>query len=311
MVSTSAGALFCRFKEYYGIFCIDCQTLRQASKLISIVLPAYNEEAAIGPLFARLHVVAHELINEELEIILADDGSTDATVDAADQIAKRLGLRLHIVQHGNNRGLGDTLKMGLTTFIERSGPGDFACTMDCDNTQPPELIGSMLRLARENYLDIVVASRYQPGAAVKGLSYFRQTMSQGASLLFRIFTPISGLKDYTCGFRLYSWNFLKRLQRHYADALFTERGFACMADLLLKSRVLQPRVNEVAMVLRYDEKLGCSKMKVLRTVAQTLRLVARHTLFAKNMKASASLPSTIESAEESSERIGLQQTAQR
>jgi dolichol-phosphate mannosyltransferase len=244
--------------------------------MIWIVLPAYNEEAAIEPLFARLADAASQMA-VPFELILADDGSTDGTVEKAHSVAGKLGLKVHIVQHRHNRGLGDTLKMGLTAFIQMAGPSDFACTMDCDNTQPPELIESMIDLARADQLDIVVASRYQPGAAVKGLSQFRQTLSQGASSLFRIFTPVPGLKDYTCGYRLYSFEFLQRLFGFYEDRLFTESGFACMADLLLKSRALRPRIGEVAMVLRYDEKLGASKMKVARTIYQTLRLLAKHS----------------------------------
>jgi dolichol-phosphate mannosyltransferase len=103
-------------------------------------------------------------------------------------------------------------------------------------------------------------------------------MSQGASALFRLFTPVPGLRDYTCGYRLYSYDFLRRLFEYYGESLFTERGFACMADLLLKSRALRPRVGEVAMVLRYDEKLSASKMKVARTIYQTLKLLAKHTV---------------------------------
>jgi dolichol-phosphate mannosyltransferase len=49
-----------------------------------------------------------------------------------------------------------------------------------------------------------------------------------------------------------------------------------MADILLKSRRLQPRIGEVGMVLRYDEKTGESKMKVFRTIMLTLQLLFKH-----------------------------------
>lgn len=243
--------------------------------MIWIVLPAYNEEDSIEPLFQRF-AGAQPQIGTPCRIILVDDGSSDKTAEKAVQTAERLGLNLHLVQHNPNQGLGETIKTGLTTFLKLSAEGDFACTMDCDNTQPPELIREMLDLSQENNLDIVVASRYQPGAAVRGLSYFRLMLSQGASLLFQICAPIPGLKDYTCGFRLYRRSFLKRLSDSYGSGLFTEKGFSCMADILLKSRRLKPGVAEVAMVLRYDEKTGTSKMKVLSTILCTLGLIAKH-----------------------------------
>ncbi len=150
--------------------------------------------------------------------------------------------------------------------------------MDCDNTQPPKLLKEMVTLAEQNNLDIVVASRYQKGAAVKGLSAYRVMLSQGASFLFQAIAPIPGIKDYTCGFRLYRRSFLEKLTNTYGEQLFTQEGFSCMADILLKSRRLHPRAAEVAMLLRYDEKLGQSKMKVVKTIGLTVDLLLRHLL---------------------------------
>jgi dolichol-phosphate mannosyltransferase len=243
--------------------------------MIWIVLPAYNESLSIEPLFKRFAAAKKE-INEPFKVVVVDDGSSDDTAERAERTASVYGLDLYLVRHKVNSGLGETIKTGLTTFINLSSDGDFCCTMDCDNTQPPELIKSMIGLARRDNLDIVVASRYQHGSDVKGLSLFRLALSQGASTLFQLCAPIPGLKDYTCGFRLYSREFLLKLSRAYGEQLFTEKGFSCMADILLKSKRLNPRVAEVAMVLRYDEKLGESKMKVFRTIYLTLQLLVKH-----------------------------------
>lgn len=252
-------------------------------RMIWIVLPAYNEVLSIDPLFERFAAAKAE-IGEPFKIVLVDDGSADGTAEKAKSTAARLNLDLELVQHKVNSGLGETIKTGLTTFLKLSKNGDFACTMDCDNTQPPELMKSMLALAREQNLDIVVASRYQNGSDVKGLSLFRLMLSQGASVLFKLCAPIPGLKDYTCGFRLYKRAFLERLQAFYGENLFTEKGFSCMADILLKSRRLQPKIGEVAMILRYDEKTGESKMKVFRTIFLTLQLLAKHVSEPKLME---------------------------
>jgi len=239
-----------------------------------VILPAYNEYQAISPLFERLHRFQIKS-TIPMQVILVDDGSNDGTADLAVEKARILGLSMHLVQHVKNLGLGQAIKTGLTTFLEMSSEGDCAATIDCDNTQPPELLGYMYALIIEDGYDIIVASRYQKGAKVVGLSIFRLIMSYGASFLFQVMLPVAGLRDYTCGFRVYSYSFLSRLFIHYGDKLFSENGFACMVDLILKSRPLSPKVAEVPMVLRYDQKPTASKMKVFTTILQTLILLIK------------------------------------
>ncbi len=57
--------------------------------------------------------------------------------------------------------------------------------------------------------------------------------------------------------------------------LITETGFSCMADLLLKLRKLPLEMSEIPLELRYDRRGGASKMRVIRTIRQTLFLMLR------------------------------------
>jgi dolichol-phosphate mannosyltransferase len=243
--------------------------------MIFVILPAYNEQSAIEPLFKRLCDVSGQL-SAPIELILVDDGSTDNTVKEAELIAAKLALKLEVKCHQENSGLGQALKTGITAFLSKAAPSDYACTMDCDDTQPPELLLRMIEMSKSQDLDLVIASRYQPGAAVVGLSAHRVFLSHGASFLFRTLAPIPGVKDYTSGFRLYRYEFLRKLLDRYGDSLFTEKGFSCMSDILLKSRSLNPKVAEIGMVLRYDQKPSASKMKVLRTILNTLKILFQH-----------------------------------
>ncbi|MBD2244678.1 glycosyltransferase family 2 protein [Nostoc sp. FACHB-888] len=240
-----------------------------------VLLPAYNEQESIRPLFKKFQVL-QQISNMEIKLILVDDGSRDTTAQTAIHEAQSLGISLKLVQHTKNGGLGQAIKTGFTTFLEISKEGDFLAAMDCDNTQPPELLIKMYDTMIAGSYDIAIASRYRKGSKVIGLSKFREIMSYGASWLFRIAARVPGVRDYTCGYRLYNRNLVSKLDMYYGDSLFTESGFACMIDLLLKAKVLKPKIVEIPMVLRYDQKPTASKMKILKTITRTLNVLFKN-----------------------------------
>lgn len=240
-----------------------------------VLLPAYNEEESIPPLFKRFQAL-QEISKMDIQLILVDDGSSDRTAETAIEESQSLGVSLKLVQHAKNGGLGQAIKTGFTTFLEISQEGDFLAAMDCDDTQPPELLIKMYDTTIAGGYDIAIASRYRKGSKVIGLSKFREFMSYGASWLFRIAARVPGVRDYTCGYRLYNRTLLGKLDAYYGDNLFTESGFACMIDLLLKAKVFKPRIVEIPMVLRYDQKPTASKMKVVKTIVRTLKVLFKN-----------------------------------
>jgi dolichol-phosphate mannosyltransferase len=150
--------------------------------------------------------------------------------------------------------------------------------MDADNTHTPGLIFRMVQAVSEGN-DVVIASRYRYGARVRGLSASRRLLSLGSSWLFGVVFPIGGVRDYMCGFRGYRARLRRRAFRELGpDRIISERGFACMVDILLKIREFDPIVTEVPLILRYDQKKGASKMRVGRTVRETLHLMVRRRL---------------------------------
>src|SRR5262249_15906284 len=160
-------------------------------------------------------------------------------------------------------GLGTTLRDGLLAATQRSQGGDVVVTLDADDTQPPEIIPAMASMIADGY-DVVIASRYQPGARVLGVPAYRGFLSQGASWLFRVVLAIEGVRDFTCGFRAYRAAALKAAIDDRGASFFDQEGFQAMVDVLLKLRGRGLRFGEVPLVLRYDEKGGASKMKVWR-----------------------------------------------
>jgi dolichol-phosphate mannosyltransferase len=208
-------------------------------------------------------------------VIVVDDGSRDNTASVAHEAATRLPVTL--VPHSVNQGLAAAIRTGLTTAAALAGENDVIVAMDCDNTHPPQLIPRMIDLVEDGY-DVVIASRFQPGAQEIGVPWSRQLYSVGARWLFQWMFPIRGVRDYTCGFRAYRATSLREAMAKYGDGLISETGFSCMADLLLKLRSLPLEMTEVPLELRYDRRGGGSKMRVFRTIRQTLGLLLRRRL---------------------------------
>lgn len=246
------------------------QGTKKRSQVI-VALPAYNEESNIGNLIDRIEQAMIDA-NLPWRLVVVDDGSRDRTYSILQDYQKRVPLT--IGKHEVNQGLGPTIRDALEMAANMAADNDVIVTMDADESHPPGLIPRVAARVHEGH-DVVIASRYQPGARVCGLSAFRTWMSNGASWLFRLALPIPGVKDYTCGFRGYSGRALKQVQKHYGPKLVEMAGFHCMADILIKCGKLGLICGEVPFILRYDLKQSQSKMKVWKTVGQTLMLLLR------------------------------------
>lgn len=242
---------------------------------IWIVLPAYNEEEALPQLIDAL---VEEFMEEKkkFEILIVNDGSHDRTREIAQACSPKLPVKVY--NNETNKGLGETLRIGLLEAIKLASKDDIIITMDADNTHPVGLAIRMVRLIREGN-DVVIASRYRKGSYVRGLPLYRRFLSYGASWLCRICFPIRGVRDYTSGYRAYRAMALSQLISRYREEFISEQGFASMVDILLRLREQELIFAEVPVILRYDLKSGRSKMNVPRTIKQTLTLVFRRRCF--------------------------------
>jgi len=238
---------------------------------VVIVLPAYNEEESLETLLFRIRETFMHTPTR-YEVVVVDDGSRDQTAAIASRLSFHMPIDL--VRHERNQGLGAALRTGIRAAVERTEPHDFIVTMDSDNTHPPELILEMIGKVKEGY-DVVIASRYRPGARVVGVPWHRELLSIAARLTFTIVFPIRGVRDYTSSFRAFRASVLQRAWSMYGDRFVTESGFASMSDVLLKLRKRGVLFGEVPLVLRYDLKGGLSKMNVGATIRTTLGLIAR------------------------------------
>ncbi|MEO7175691.1 MAG: glycosyltransferase [Saprospiraceae bacterium] len=235
-----------------------------------VVLPAYNEALSIGKLLSHIAEAMDDAGIDKFAIVIVNDGSQDNTLEVINSCATKMPI--HVFSHEVNQGLGATIRDGLFEASKMADPKDIIVTMDADDTHTPGLILRMVRMIREGH-DVVIASRYRQGSRIFGLSRWRKFLSYGASWLFRILFPIEGVRDFTCGFRAYRANVIQDAIQQYGDKFVDQEGFQCMVDILLKLRAMKIIFGEVPFILRYDQKEGVSKMKVMKTTTNSFKLI--------------------------------------
>jgi dolichol-phosphate mannosyltransferase len=246
---------------------------RAPGKVI-VVLPSYNEGPNLGSLFSGIDACMGDA-KLCYEVVLVDDGSSDITADVLGECGRKYPLT--VLQHQRNCGLAETFRDGLLEALRRAEDADAIVTMDADGTHIPSVILEMMTLI-EGGCDVVVASRFRPGATVCGVPVYRQVLSVGASWLCRILFPTHGIRDFTCGYRAIRACVLQQALQKYGEQLFDAQGFSCTMDLLLKLRRMNIVFGETPINLRYDLKEGKSKMHVSSTVLHTLALMFRRRM---------------------------------
>ena len=240
--------------------------------MIWVGLPAYNESARITNFLLDLNKSLGEE-GHDYTIVVYDDGSTDDTASKVSAIRDK-GINVNLIKAEENKGLGYAVSYLILHFTKISSLEDTVIIMDADATHSPGHIRRMLSYIQDNF-HLVVASRYTPYSRIVGLKTSRKFLSNIGNLVFKLLFPIKGISDYTCAYRAYAAKILKLAEDIYKNRLVEEYGFTCMAEVLIKLRRLGIIACEVPLVLRYDKKVGSSKMKVRATILQTLKLILR------------------------------------
>lgn len=221
---------------------------------LSVVIPALNEEDGIADIMHRVLAVKPQLSGagvDDLELIVVDDGSRDRT---AEIVRSTPGATL--VQHPVNRGYGAALKTGF-----RAAHGELLAFLDADGTYPPEHFPQLCQVLLRDGIDIVVGSR-MAGAE----SHMPLTRRLGNTLFAGMISLISRqrITDSASGMRVMRREVLEKLYPLPDGLNFTP---------IMTTRALHEEVRMVEVPIPYHERLGRSKLSVVRDGTRYLQTI--------------------------------------
>lgn len=202
--------------------------LREAIGSLSVVIPAYNAEAAVGATVAAVHDYLADA-DLEHEIIIVDDGSRDNTAAAAGRCAGPVT----VIRCLENRGKGAAVRRGML-----ASRLDWALFIDVDHSTRIENVDQIARVAAG--ADVVVASRRASGAKIVTTQPIARRMLGNLFPFFTRVAALPGVSDTQCGFKA----FRKPLIRPVFEGLRVER-FAFDVEALLRARRLGARLVEI------------------------------------------------------------------
>jgi hypothetical protein len=212
---------------------------------LSVVIPALNEEDGIAEIMQRVLAVQPQLVPagiDCLDLIVVDDGSTD---DTAAIVMATPGARL--VQHPTNKGYGAALKTGF-----RAAHGELLAFLDADGTYPPEYFPQLCETLLHNGNDIVVGSRMAGADSEMPL-----TRRVGNTIFASMISLISRqrITDSASGMRVFRREVLEKLYPLPDGLNFTP---------IMSTRALHEDVHMVEVPIPYSERVGRSKLSVVR-----------------------------------------------
>ena len=164
--------------------------MEESKKLVTILIPAYNEESVISMLYDRLLALMNSLPQYNFEILFVNDGSIDGTLDLIKEL-RESDKRISYLNLSRNYGKEISMIAGFD-YIN----GDCVINIDADLQDPPELIPTMLKYWEEGYDDV-----YAKRKTRKGESLLKKLTSWGYYRVLQSMTKINIPTD-TGDFRL-------------------------------------------------------------------------------------------------------------
>jgi glycosyltransferase involved in cell wall biosynthesis len=221
---------------------------------LSVILPAYDEEARIVPSLEKRHNYL-EKQDYDYEVLIVNDGSTDKTKELVQEKIKDWP-HFKLIDNKANKGKGGVVKQGM---LEASGK--WRLFMDVDESVTINEIERLWPYTHD--YEIVIGSRYTEGGKVtKKQPLIRRVISRGGNLLIQILIAW-GIKDTQCGFKMFS--------EHAAKEIFplqTMERWSFDMELVAIAKKHGYKIKEVPVI--WEEQTG-SRLRAVKTAIRSLR----------------------------------------
>ena len=201
-----------------------------AAPFLSIVIPAYNEEARLPKTLEQVHSFLQSQ-PYTAEVLVVENGSQDRTFDAAQAFAQRHPV-VSVLQEAG-RGKGRAVRRGML-----AARGEYRFMCDADLSMPVDEINYFLPPALQDF-DIAIGSREAPGAIRYNEPQYRHLGGRAVNTMIRLLA-LPGLNDTQCGFKCFRAPIAEELYR-----LQTLTGWSFDIELLYIARQRGYRIAEV------------------------------------------------------------------
>ena len=221
--------------------------------LLSIIIPAHNEEKRLPPTLEQVFAFLDRQ-NYEAEVLVIENGSTDRTYEVAQSFASQ-HKNLRVI-HADGRGKGLAVQRGM---LEARGQYRLMC--DADLSMPIVEVTKFLSRDTAEF-DIAIASREAPGAVRYDEPRYRHLGGRLINLIIRLLI-LPGLQDTQCGFKCF--------RAQVADDLFKRQtllGWSFDIELLFIARRHGYRIIEIPIDWYYRSE---SKVHALRDAMRMIR----------------------------------------
>ncbi len=227
---------------------------------ITVIIPAYNEEASISSTVTRLK----ELSKKEswnIQIIVVNDGSTDKT----SKIAR--GMEVTVIDHPTNGGYGLSIQDGI-----RASTGSLIAITDADGTYPIDRLPELVEMVEKKGFDMAVGAR-------KGSEYRKGLWKYPARIAFRL------LAEYVAGRRIPDINSGLRVMKR--DKLLPHYERTCFGFSFTTSITLIFFLNGYFvgyMPISYSKRIGKSKVRHFKDTLRTTQIMISVIAFYNPLK---------------------------
>ena len=226
---------------------------------LSVVIPAYNEEATLADVVRRVLKLEHLL-----EVIVVDDCSSDGTGAVARSLAEA-DSRVRVSRHERNRGKTEALKTGFAQTR-----GEIVIVQDADLEYDPAEIPEVIRPILNGQADVVYGSRFLVRRAARVLYFYHYLANKGLTFLSNLLTNIN-LTDVETGYKAFRGDIIRQMR-------ISSSGFGFEVEVTAKMSKLRCAVYEVP-ISYYGRTYDEGKKIGFTDGLQALWLIVRFNLF--------------------------------